>query len=199
MIKNIFIIIALIFFTVSCKNVKILDPNERNVEVQYFQNDKPHRYITQNVTSHMKFRLKDFANDFTNIWCVEWEFGNKYLRACDLYRKKDIFTIDFDRGDYNYIDYMQHSYYTINGFINSFRVTNVNVSGSQLTLYFDRQVNGKANIVMIDLGIDLDTLMSGIKNYSYLSDKENYNHKIVVLTMYIYGILQQSDIISKDF
>ncbi|MBW5409279.1 hypothetical protein E6A50_02700, partial [Brachyspira hampsonii] len=76
----------------------------------------------------------------------------------------------------------------------NFRITNVSINGSQLTLTFYKQVNG-SNTMIIDLGTDLDSLMNSIKTYSYLSDKENYNYKIVILTILIYSSLQANGII----
>lgn len=195
MIRNISLITFLMLFIISCSNVKILDPNERDVEVQYVttvQNGTEfHRYVSQNLSSCMKFRLKDFSDDFTNIWCLELSTADT---ACDLYTKKNLFTINFSRNDYKNIDYMLCASHDGVWLTAKFRVTNVSINGSQLTLTFDRQVNG-SNTVIIDLGSDLDTIMNSIKTYSYLSDKENYNFKIVILTILIYASLQANGII----
>lgn len=197
MIKNILLIAFLMIFMISCSNVKILDPNERDVEVQYIttvKNDSEiYRYVSKDVTSSMKFKLKDFANDFTNIWCLELYDGKTYFTSCDLYMNKYRFGILFDRYDYKKIKNI--SYLFSNTMLEVvFSVTNVSVNGSQLTLTFDKQING-SNIAIIDLGADLDTIMNGIKTYSYLSDKENYNYKIVILTILIYASLQANGII----
>ncbi|MEI0603332.1 hypothetical protein R4K55_03855 [Brachyspira alvinipulli] len=194
MIRNISLITFLMLFMISCSNVKILDPNERDVEVQYVttvQNGTEfHRYVSQNLSSCMKFRLKDFADDFTNIWWLESSTDT----ACDLYTKKNLFAINFSRNDYKNIDYMLCASHDGGWLTVNFIVTNVSINGSQLILTFDRQVNG-SNTVIIDLGTDLDSLMNSIKTYSYLSDKENYNYKIVILTILIYFSLQENGII----
>lgn len=197
MIKNILLIAFLMFYTISCSNVKILDPNERDVEVQYIKivenGSEIYRYVSKNVTSSMKFKLKDFADVFTNIWCLELYDGNTYFTSCDLYMDKYQFGILFDRYDYKKIKNI--SYLFSNTMLEVvFSVTNVSVNGSQLTLTFDKQING-SNTATIDLGADLDTIMNSIKTYSYLSDKENYNFKIVILTILIYASLQANGII----
>lgn len=186
MIKNILLIAFLMFYTISCSNVKILDPNERDVEIQYVENG----YISQNVTPTIQFKLKDFTDDFTNIWCLELGNSTSY----DLYIKDDLFTINFNRNDYKNIDHIIYASYRGTSLTVNFRVTNVSINGSQLTLTFYRQVNG-SNTVIIDLGTDLDTIMNSIKTYSYLSDKENYHYKIVILTILIYSSLQANGII----
>ncbi|WP_297277696.1 hypothetical protein [uncultured Brachyspira sp.] len=186
MIRNISLITFLMLFMISCSNVKILDPNERDVEVQYVENG----YISQNATPTIQFKLKDFADDFTNIWCLELGSSTSY----DLYIKNDLFSINFNRNDYKNIDYILYASYRGIWLTGNFRVTNVSINGSQLTLTFEKQVNG-SNTVIIDLGTDLDTIMNSIKTYSYLSDKENYHYKIVILTILIYSSLQANGII----
>ncbi|SUW00392.1 hypothetical protein [Brachyspira pilosicoli] len=197
MIKNILLISFLMLSMISCSNVKILDPNERDVEVQYIttveNNSEIYRYVSKDVTSIIKFRLKDFANDFTNIWCLELYDGKTYFTSCDLYMNKYQFSILFDRYDYKKIKNI--SYLFSNTMLEVvFSVTNISVNGSQLTLTFDKQING-SNTTTIDFGTDLDTIMNSIKTYSYLSDKENYNFKIVILTILIYASLQANGII----
>ncbi len=176
MIRNISLITFLMLFMISCSNVKILDPNERDVEVQYVENG----YISQNATPTIQFKLKDFADDFTNIWCLELGSSTSY----DLYIKNDLFSINFNRNDYKNIDYILYASYRGIWLTGNFRVTNVSINGSQLTLTFDKQVNG-SNTVIIDLGTDLDTIMNSIKTYSYLSDKENIIIKLLSL-QYLY-------------
>lgn len=176
MIRNISLITFLMLFMISCSNVKILDPNERDVEVQCVENG----YISQNATPTIQFKLKDFADDFTNIWCLELGSSTSY----DLYIKNDLFSINFNRNDYKNIDYILYASYRGIWLTGNFRVTNVSINGSQLTLTFDKQVNG-SNTVIIDLGTDLDTIMNSIKTYSYLSDKENIIIKLLSL-QYLY-------------
>lgn len=186
MIRNILLIAFLMLSMISCSNVKILDPNERDVEVRYVENG----YISQNGSPTIQFKLKDFADDFTNIWCLELGSSTSY----DLYIKNDLFSINFNRNDYKNIDYILYASYSGIWLTGNFRVTNVSINGSQLTLTFDKQVNG-SNTVIIDLGTDLDTIMNSIKTYSYLSDKENYHYKVVILTILIYSSLQANGII----
>ncbi len=197
MIKNILLMTFSMLFMISCSNVKILDPNERDVEIQYITTVKNgteiYRYVSQNVTSLMKFKLKDFADDFENILCAELYDGKTYFTLGDLYINKYNFSILFDKYDYKKIKNI--SYLFSNTMLEVvFMVTNVSVNGSQLTLTFNKQING-SNTATIDLGSDLDTIMNSIKTYSYLSDKENYHYKVVILTILIYASLQANGII----
>ena len=134
-----------------------------------------------------------YIDDFENILCAELYDGKTYFTLGDLYINKYNFSILFDKYDYKKIKNI--SYLFSNTMLEVvFMVTNVSVNGSQLTLTFNKQING-SNTATIDLGSDLDTIMNSIKTYSYLSDKENYNFKIVILTILIYASLQANGII----
>ena len=188
MIRNILLMAFLMLFMISCSNVKILDPNERDVEVQYVENG----YISQNVTSIMQFKLKDTDKNIKNIQA--WYNGELMTFFLYFNDSEGEFTVEFDKDNYMIIDYIAYYYYPQNESpIPPYgaRSYNPKVENNKLLLNILENDNTK----YMEFDFNIESILSTVKDYNYLSEKENYYVKMTILAIEIYNIFKSNGII----
>lgn len=176
------VMLVILIFIFSCKNVNILNPNENDVEVFYYSEySYDFMELYEDIEDALEYRkqyiIKDYKDKFRSILVFNsdiYQFiliDNDYNKFRLHFYEDDNFSIRFNdkyivnNSSYNYMDLQEDGF---------------------LTIYYDN------NKLKIPFNYDVDE----IKKYNYLSDEENSDVNFIIFTIKLYESLYTNNFLN---